>query len=305
MSFDTKYKDIKNIVQEDLNFLEKNIVDLFKDKTPLNEYLSKFLTYRAKRLRPLLGYLFLRCAFNEVNRKQHNLLLAIELMHNATLIHDDVIDNAQIRRNEETLNSKFDDNFAVVSGDFLLSVAMEKIIDTSVEVVKICTSALKTTCLGEINQYFSKFNVTSIEEYVEKSKNKTALLFQIGVLGGVMLSDKSNDFEKSAIDFAKNFGIAFQIRDDLINVLSADNLSGHDVELGIYTAPVIYAYQENENLLNEENILIAIKKTQGIEKTKNLMDNYFDKSISALNDFDNNIYKEAILRLIDLLRENF
>jgi len=284
----------------------------------LHEYLSQFLTANAKRLRPLLGFLFLRCAFNEVNSKQQNLLLAVELIHNATLIHDDVIDKAEVRRNHETINSKFDDNLAVVAGDFLLSVAMEKIIDTSTDVIKICTSALKTTCLGEINQYFSKFNITSIDKYIEKSKDKTALLFQIGALGGVMLSDDwtaphpnphpsrgEGVLKQSAIDFSQNFGIAFQIRDDLINVQNAENISNNDVELGIYTAPVIFAYQENENLLKEENILIAIKKTQGIEKTKNLLDNYFDKSISALSNFEDNIYKQAILELVELLRTNF
>jgi len=252
-----------------------------------------------------LGLLFLRCLFNEINIKQYDILLAVELIHNATLIHDDVIDKAEKRRKQETLNTKFDNNLAVIAGDYLLSVALEKVINTnSVEVIKICTSALKSTCLGEINQYFTKFQVTSIDDYIEKSREKTALLFEIGVLCGLFLSENRADenFKKVAIEFSQNFGIAFQIRDDLINVLNSPNLSNHDINSGIYTAPVIFAYQENENILHGENIFEKIKAEGGIDKTKVLMDNYFDNSISAIKVLEDNPYKRAILELIELLK---
>lgn len=298
----TKYMAINDLISADLACLETEISNLFNDKNPLNKDLSEFLTAPAKRLRPILGFLFLRSLFDEITPEQRDVLLAVELIHNATLIHDDVIDGAENRRNQKTIGKKFDDNLAVVAGDFLLSVAMEKVIATgSVDVITLCTSALKSTCLGEISQYFTKFSITSIDDYIEKSRNKTALLFEIGVLGGLILENKSNDLLKMATEFSQNFGIAFQIRDDLINVLD-DNLSASDVDSGVYTAPVIFAYQENENILNEKNLVEAIKKTQGIEKTKDLMDNYFDKSILAIKNIESNIYKKAISELIELLR---
>lgn len=297
-----EYTEIKDFVKTDFDYLEKEIANLFNDKNPLNEQLSTFLMNGAKRLRPLLGLLFLRCVSDEINQKQYNVLAAVELIHNATLIHDDVIDNAKVRRDKETINTKFDNNLAVVAGDFLLSIAMEKVIDTeSTEVLKLCTSALKTTCLGEINQNFSKFNVLSIDEYIEKSREKTALLFEIGVVGSLMLSDKNLDeIKQTAISFSQNFGTAFQIRDDLLNILN----DGNDFSSGIYTAPVIFAYEENKNILKEQDILSAIKKTQGLEKTKNLMDNYFDKAISDIQNFENTLYKRGLLELIELLRKN-
>lgn len=305
MNFEENYKKIKDVVREDLDFLESGIKNLFANKNPLNKDLSDFLTAPAKRLRPLLGILFLKCVFGEINLRQYDVLLAVELIHNATLIHDDVIDNADKRRKQETLNVKFDNNLAVVAGDFLLSIAMEKVINAgSVDVIKICTSALKSTCLGEINQYFSKFKITSIDEYIEKSKEKTARLFEIGILSGLLLSEKTADenLKQAAIDFSQNFGIAFQIRDDLINILNSDYLSSHDVSAGIYTAPVIFAYQENKDILKEENILEAIKTSKGIEKTRELMDNYFDNSILAIQNLENNAYKKALLELVELLR---
>jgi len=307
MSFENKYKKITGLVREDLNILEQNIKNLFEDTNPLCQDLSNFLTAPAKRLRPLLGILFLKNIFNKINSKQSNILLAVELIHNATLIHDDVIDQAEKRRKQETLNVKFDNNLAVIAGDFLLSIAMEKVINAnSVDVIKLCTSALKSTCLGEINQYFSKFKITSIDEYIEKSREKTALLFEIGILSGLLLSEKSfdNNLKQTAIDFSQNFGIAFQIRDDLINILNADCLSNNDVISGIYTAPIIFASQENENILKEKNILISINNTRGIEKTKDLMDNYFNNSISAIENLEENVYKKTILELIELLRVN-
>ncbi len=303
MSFDVKYNSVKRLVLEDLTFLEKEIQNLFKDNNPLNKDLSDFLSAPAKRLRPILGFLFLRCLFSELKQSQRDVLLAVELIHNATLIHDDVIDNANKRRNQETINNKFNDNLAVVAGDFLLSVAMEKVIATgSVDVIKICTSALKSTCLGEIIQYFSKFSIPSLDSYIEKSKDKTALLFQIGILSGLILSDdKFDTLIKSAEEFSLNFGIAFQIRDDLKNVLNADTADS-DIISGVYTAPLIFASQENPKILKEENLADAIKITRGIEKTKDLMDNYFNNAIKAIENIPDSAYKRAIIELIELLK---
>lgn len=307
MSFEEKYTDIKQVVREDLDFLELGIKNLLKNDTPLDNELLKLLLAPSKRLRPLLGILFLKCVFGKINSRQYDILLAVELIHNATLIHDDVIDKSDIRRKQETLNAKFDNNLAVIAGDFLLSVAMEKVIDTnSFDVIKIFTAALKSTCIGEINQHFSKFKITSIAEYVKKSREKTALLFEIAILGALHLSDEpvDEDLQQIGVKFAENFGIAFQIRDDLINILSSENGISPDVNSGIYTAPAIFAYEENKNILDSENILNAINATMGIEKTKDLMDNYYRESILAIGDLENNVYKQAILMLVELLKTN-
>lgn len=306
MSFDNKYYNIKNIVINDLNVLETEILNIFSGENPLDKYLSEFLTGSAKRLRPLLSLLFLNCFDMKINDSQRNVLLAVELIHNATLIHDDVIDKAEKRREKESFNSKFDENLAVVAGDYLLSIAMEKIIATnSIEVLKLFASALKITCKGEINQYFSKFTISTIDEYIEKSKNKTALLFQAGVLGTILLSENYDEkLKKSADEFSQNFGIAFQIRDDIKNVLNSENIVNPDITLGIYTAPVIFAHQENKNILKSENIASAIKETKGIEKAKILMDNYFNKSLSVIENQTKNPYKKAIYELVELLRDS-
>lgn len=309
MSFEQEYSLIKDVVGEELCYLEREIQQIFDGSNPLDNELSRFLTGSAKRLRPVLGFLFLKSVFSEVTHEQKDMLLAVELIHNATLIHDDVIDKSDKRRNQETFNAKFDETLAVVAGDFLLSVAMEKVIATgSIEVLKVFASALKSTCVGEINQYFTKFGIISIDDYLEKSKAKTALLFQMGVLGGVVLSDSKtedlSELKRVAVDFSQNFGIAFQIRDDLINVLNSDVFLNNDINSGIYTAPVIFAYQEDESILGQKNILESIKNTKGLEKTKDLMDNYFNEAIAAITPLKESIYKTTLIRLIELLRRN-
>lgn len=309
MNFDEQYAKIKETVKEDFDYLEKEIHSLFSDKTPLEIQLTDFLAAPSKRLRPVLGFLFSRCLFDDISKSQHEALLAIELIHNATLIHDDVIDNSTKRRSLDTINAKFDNELAVVAGDFLLSIALERVIKTkSIEVLEVFTDGLKSTCMGEINQYFSKFKITTIEQYIEKSKQKTALLFQTGILSCLLLSkEKDNkDLLQIGLDFSQNFGIAFQIRDDLINLLKTDDLKPNlnDLKSGIYTAPIIFASQENQNILDTENIAETIQSTHAIEKTKNLMDNYFDKSILAIKDLENNKYKSTILKLIDVLKTN-
>lgn len=309
MNFDEQYAKIKETVKEDFDYLENEIHSLFSDKTPLEIQLADFLAAPSKRLRPVLGFLFSRCLFNDLSKSQHEALLAIELIHNATLIHDDVIDNSTKRRSLDTINAKFDNELAVVAGDFLLSIALERVIKTkSIEVLEVFTDGLKSTCMGEINQYFSKFKITTIEQYIEKSKQKTALLFQTGILSSLLLSkEKDNkDLLQVGLDFSQNFGIAFQIRDDLINLLKTDDLKPNlnDLKSGIYTAPIIFASQENQNILDTKNIAETIQSTHAIEKTKNLMDNYFDKSILAIKDLENNKYKSTILKLIDVLKTN-
>ena len=312
MIFETGYNDIKNVVGDDFIYLEKQINDLFVDENPLNQQLLSFLTAPSKRIRPLLGFLFLRGVFGNLTESQQKVLLAVELIHNATLIHDDVIDEASKRRSQETLNSKFDNNLAVVAGDFLLSIALEQTLNTkSIEVLEHFTAALKAACVGEINQYFNKFNITSIEDYIRKSRDKTALLFQTGILAGLILSaEKDNEeLKNAAIEFSENFGIAFQIRDDLINITSSNDLkpSENDFESGIYTAPIIFATQVKPDFLAKNDfskLKELMVETKAIEKTKDLMDTYFNKSISALKILSDSEYKSAIIELIKLLKSS-
>jgi geranylgeranyl pyrophosphate synthase len=301
MKFLNEYSSIKSVVSDDLSLLEKSIEKLFAEKSAFDSKMLDFTMSSAKRLRPLLGFLYLRANKVKITKEVREIMLAVELIHNATLIHDDVIDNSETRRGKKTFNVEFDNNLAVVSGDFLLSVALERVLSTeSVDIVRLFTSAMKDICEGEIYQYFSKFKVLTINEYIKKSEEKTALLFELAILAPLKFLNYNKNTLDLAKKFSKNFGIGFQIRDDLINFLETDLKNKSDFSEGIYTAPVIYA----KNLGFDINDFSFEEKSSCVEKTKVLMDNYFDKALVALSDVEESVYKVAIVDIIDLLKKS-
>ena len=289
MTFNEKYSKIKEIVSDDLYQIENNLTDFYCGADKLQENLLNIIKAPSKRIRPLLAILYLKMYGAEITYEQIEVQSAVELIHNATLIHDDVADNSSKRRNNTTLNEVFDNSLAVVTGDFLLSIAIQKLLNIkSCNILKFFSIAIKRMCLGEINQYFNRFKIIEFDEYLDKCRYKTAELFIASLVSSAQIANLDIN---NAKDFAKRFGIAFQIRDDLLNFTekNSDKPSGNDVENGIYTAPVIFA----KDLKNIE---------YGIEKTKELLDNYFNRVKKCLDKAPNNIYKDAILNLIDLLK---
>lgn len=288
--FDTeKYSEIRKLVSDELYAIENNITDFYCGSDILQEQLKGILKAQAKRIRPLLAILYLKMYGCDITPIQIDIQSAVELIHNATLIHDDVIDSSPKRRNRATLHTQFDNSIAIISGDFLLAGAMRKLLNTnSLEVFNLFQNAIKKMCVGEINQYFNKFKIPDFDEYINKCKYKTAELFMASLVSSAMIA---NIDINSAKDFAKRFGITFQIRDDLLNIIETnhDKPTNNDIKDGIYTAPVIFA-KGTENL------------DYGIEKTKELLDNYVSRVQKCLNKAPDNKYKDALISLAELLK---
>lgn len=286
----SKYNEIKKLIEKDLKIVEKDLINFDCQSDVLQKKLIQILTSPAKRLRPVLAFLYLRACGVEITQNQYDIQCAIELVHNATLVHDDVIDNSDLRRGVRTINNEFDNYLAVISGDYLLSVAFKKIVNIhSFEIIDIFAKTIEDMCNGEIHQYFNKFNIPKFDEYIEKSRQKTAALFEAS-LESAMIID-SNSRKEKAVEFAKAFGIAFQVRDDLLNFIKEKDLkpTSNDVECGIYTAPIIYAGSVE-------------KATEGIEKTKDLINNYINQSLNLIEDVEENVYKTALVELLELFR---
>ncbi len=289
MNFTEKYSKIKEIVSDELYEIENNLTDFYCGSDDLQENLLKIIKAPSKRIRPLLALLYLKMYNAEITYEQIEVQSAVELIHNATLIHDDVVDKSSKRRNTSTLNEVFDNSLAVVTGDFLLSIAIQKLLNIkSCDILKFFSIAIKRMCVGEINQYFNKFKIIEFDEYLDKCKYKTAELFMASLISSAQIANLDIN---NAKDFAKRFGIAFQIRDDLLNFIdnNPNKPSKNDLEDGIYTAPVIFA-KDIKNI------------DYGIEKTKELLDNYFNRVKKCLDKAPNNEYKKAIIELIDLLK---
>ena len=310
MSFQEKYLSIFEVVKDDVEKVKSSLFEGIELDNSLKFKLFDILNAPSKHIRAVLTFLYLKTAGMKIDEKQIIYQSAIELVHNASLIHDDVIDESSVRRSVQTLNSKFGNKLAVITGDYLLSVALKKIrtLENS-KIIDIFAQTLDDMCQGEIKQDLSRFKIPTIEEYLKKTELKTAKLFETALCGSFLLygaEDISHlieniDFGASLIgghevmgdgfycsnvqDFARNFGIAFQIRDDLINAKTSQN----DVKDGIYTAPVIFAGSVDDY----EN---------GIEKTQILLNNYIESAQKEIEKCEESKYKTALTNLLGLIK---
>lgn len=289
MEFKEKYEQIRQVVSDELYKVENNLTDFYCGNDKLQESLVGIIKAPSKRIRPLVALLYLKMYGAEITPAQIEIQSAVELIHNTTLIHDDVIDKSDKRRNHKTLNEEFDNSLAVVTGDFLLTSAIKKLLNIkSFDILELFNIAIKKMSIGEIKQYYYKFILTDFDEYLDRCRYKTAELFIASIVSAAMIANLDTN---SAKDFAKRFGISFQIRDDLLNLISAeeDKPKNNDIEEGIYTAPMIFA-KDVKNL------------EFGIEKTKELLDNYINRVKKCLDKAPENEYKQALIKLLDLLK---
>lgn len=282
MTFQDKYLQILNEVKEEVEQIKQEITSDISIQEPLKSKLFELMTAPSKHIRAVVSFLYLKAAGQNIDDRQVSLQTAVELVHNASLIHDDIIDESCERRSLKTINDEFENKLAVISGDYLLSIALKKICNlNSIKLIEMFAQTLDEMCKGEVTQYFNKFEIPSIEDYLKKTEQKTAKLFETAICGAILLTN-SNSNPK---EFAKNLGIAFQIRDDLINIKTTKS----DLHEGIYTAPVIYSQNIN-------------KPDDGIEKTKLLLNNYIEKAEQSLENIDNNKYKLTLVELLELLK---
>lgn len=275
-----KYSEILSLVQEEIEQVKNNLLAVVDVPIPLRSKLNEFFCAPAKHIRPLISFLYLNALDLKIDKPQIEYQSAIEIVHNASLIHDDVIDNADERRNIKTINTIYGNKMAILTGDYLLSQGLKKVaLLGESRLIELFYDTLEVMTNGEFNQYFMKDKIPTIEEYIEKSRQKTAKLFETAICGSLILA--KSDVNKGKF-FAENFGIAFQIRDDLINCLTSKS----DINEGIYNAPVIFAGKSNID-------------NASIEKTRILLNNYISNAEDILTLLPKNRYS---LALKDLLR---
>ncbi len=316
--------NILDLVNAELAQLEIFLLEyLSTDNIILNQITEYVLKSGGKRLRPAMCYLFCKLFNNgKIDGNNFKLGAALELIHIATLLHDDVIDEADFRRGIDTINKQWGNKTAILTGDFFLSQAL-KLLNSiqNNEVQNIFINVVEEVCSGEIQQNFSKFKNISINEYIEKSKRKTALLFVAGTKSTAILSNINKKQIQIAENYAINTGMAFQIVDDILNITASAEATGkpNDLDLlnGILTAPVIYALdyykKQNDNTLlalidnkfqNKNDINTAINlilQTDGITKSKELAKSYIQQTCSELKLMQDNVYKYNLINLANFI----
>ncbi len=317
---DLKQK-ILSLVKNDLKEIE---VALEQNLNPYLDLVRKIASHilfgGGKRIRPLLMVLSARiCGYAGDYDKTFSTIF--EYLHAATLLHDDLVDEAKLRRGEPVANLVWDNPTAVLVGDFLLARALSIAAKTKrPDVIDVVAEITENMSQGEIQQLLRKgcLDITE-KEYIDIIRHKTAFLFQGACRAGALISDASKEKQTSLSQYGLNLGVAFQMIDDLLDytfdTMILGKEVGADLKEGKLTLPVIYSLKKagardrtlmEKIILNKdfssdnfETLISLMNKYGGQEYTKKLAAKYVNNAKNAVKKFKNSKTKEILLMLAD------
>jgi len=263
------YYQLKDSVESKLLLVEEKIKSKLSSDVELVQKMTGYhLGTGGKRLRALLTLGSAKMCGYSKGTRDVNLAACVELIHSATLMHDDVIDNGSLRRGKKTLNKIWDNHSSVLVGDYLLSRCFEMMVeDGNIEVLKLLSSTSSKIAQGEILQLQHQGEVDMLEEtYLKIISAKTAELFAASTKVGAILSEMKNK-EKEALEFyGRNLGLTFQIADDTLDYNSELKLFGKKIGKDFYegkvTLPIILLFQKANNQEKEKLKYIFTKVTR-------------------------------------------
>jgi len=304
-----------------LSAIEKEIDIHLHARTPLAKKISEYvLKSGGKRLRPLLFVLSARLCGYETGF-EIKLSPIFEYLHVATLVHDDVIDNAHLRRGKPAANVIWGNTVAILTGDFLLASALELAASSgNLEMVKILSQTTSLLAQGEILEIVKSNSLDlTEEEYLEIITGKTAVLMAAACRLGAVLAGADKEKEKALETYGHNLGLAFQIIDDVLDYIGSEKEFGkpigHDLKEGKVTLPLIYAlnqasFQEKEKMKElfdrrrEDDIaaLIAfVKEKQGDDLAIKKAYSFIEKAKCALEVFPDDSQKQILMEIADFV----
>lgn len=301
--------NIFNCIHKDLSTIDNNLKKMIGAKHPILYAAAEHLFYAGgKRIRPALVLLVAYTTTKDKSiRPEHYRLAEItEIIHTASLVHDDIVDECQTRRGVATVHSTFNTKVAVLTGDFLFAQSSWYLANlNNLEVVKTISKVITDFAEGEVRQGLTSFDTRiSIDDYIEKSFYKTASLMAASCKGAAMLSNCNESEQNSFYLYGKHLGLAFQIIDDILDIVgsytSLGKPAGSDLLNGNLTSPILFALEEraelytmiNSEFNDKEDINRAIqiiRTTNGIDKAKDLAMEHIQIALKAL---ENRNYSE-------------
>ena len=212
----------------------------------LDEVTTHLIAAGGKRLRPVLALAAATSAGRDATREDLLGAVAVELVHLASLYHDDVMDEATMRRNVESVNSRFGNLVAIVAGDFLLARSAEIAAGLGTEIAALLAKTLGDLCQGQVTEVRAAFQVGRTEDdYTQAIAGKTASLMATSCRIGAITAGLPRDQVEALTTFGRTFGMLFQVRDDILDVVGTEEElgkpAGQDLAEGIYTLPVLLA----------------------------------------------------------------
>jgi len=315
-------KNIKAPIKKEMDLFEQKFKDSLKSNVSLLDRIMHYIIKRkGKQMRPMFVFLSAKL-FGKFEENTYRAASMIELLHTATLVHDDVIDEANFRRGFFSINALWKNKIAVLVGDFLLSKGLLLAVkNEEFELLKIMSTAVQDMSEGELLQLEKarKLDITE-EVYFDIIRQKTATLIAACCASGANSVGQSKEVVEQMRLFGEKAGIAFQIKDDLFDYTQSPIIgkpTGIDIREQKMTLPLIYTL--NTTTKKEKNYIINIiknhhkndkkvvevialvKRNGGLEYAEKAMHNYHNTAIAILNQFQDNEAKNALILLLDFV----
>ena len=301
-------------VQDQLHFVEQRIREQAGDEhhPDLRSALTHLLSSGGKRIRPTLG-LLVGNMLGAPEEKLITLGASVELLHTATLVHDDLIDGALLRRGMPTLNARWSPAATVLTGDFLFARAAKLAAETDyLPLMKLFAETLATIVNGELTQMFSARGIIDRDNYYQRIYAKTASLFEMAALAASMVATEDEEMRASMKVFGYEVGMAFQIVDDILDFTGEESAVGKpigsDLLNGLVTLPAIYyaeAHPHDEDILSlpeggwketerVQRLVDGIRQSEAIQQSMDEARHAVDRALKSLSDAPMSSEREAL-----------
>ena len=315
---------IKAPIAGEMKLFETKFYQSMKSNVPLLDRITHYIVRRkGKQMRPMFVFLTAKLT-GEFNEKSYRAASLIELIHTATLVHDDVVDDSDMRRGFFSLNALWKNKIAVLVGDYLLSKTL--ILSTEHEdfdLLKVVSIAIKEMSEGELLQIEKarKLDITE-DVYYEIIRQKTATLIAACCEAGARSVNAPEETCKKMNRFGELVGMAFQIKDDLFDYTSSNIIGkpvGIDIKEQKMTLPLIHVLNKvsqkdkdwlissvkrhNKNKKRVQEVIQFVKDNGGIEYTQRKMHEYSEEALSILNEFTENEYKNSLITMVNYVME--
>ncbi|MET1030354.1 heptaprenyl diphosphate synthase component II [Domibacillus tundrae] len=289
-------------LKADINLIEQELERAVgSSSTILEEASVHLLQAGGKRIRPVMLLLGAKFGDYDIHRVKYA-AASLELIHMASLVHDDVIDDAVIRRGQHTVKAEWDNRIAMYTGDYIFAAALDCMTQIDdVEAHRILSNTMTELCIGEIVQIQDKYRYDQhLRDYLRRIKRKTAILIAASCQLGAIASGAPASIHRKLYDFGYNVGMSFQITDDILDFTASEKElgkpAGGDLLQGNITLPVLYAMEDEEmrqhissvhaHSSREEinDIIDRLKSSDAIEQSHVLSRRYLDRSLAILNE---------------------
>lgn len=313
-------KEIQQLIAPELQALNELIACTLNSSNELmNRIVDNYLRTKGKQIRPILVILSAKL-FGNVNENVIRAAAAVELLHNASLIHDDVVDETKIRRNEPTINGIWDNHIAVLVGDFFVSSSLQLAIKTGdIRIINAIAKLGKLLSIGELDQiYCARFHNLTEPAYMQNIERKTASLFMACVEMGGYAVNASNEDIAHISEFARLLGLCFQIKDDIFDYYEDNGIgkpTGNDLREGKITLPLLHVLSTDNSsqkadmqILSQQEELSAYdiarlidyaKSNGGIDYAYAKMESLRNQAAQILNNFSNKEITNHLANILD------